>query len=155
MQWVGQLVEQIEGALARVRLNQLVTVTPDPVSKSQVWMLELPVAHRDGDSEVVTLRIERDDRDGADPVTRAWSVDLAFDLGPRGTLRARVALHGGKVFASLLADNPATRGEIERRMPALESALVARELDVGCLSCAEMGVQTATPPAETLLDTRA
>lgn len=154
-QLVARVLEQAEGALARVRLNQLVTLTPDPVSKSHVWLLELPVRHADGESEVVPLRIERDERERDGAIERGWSVDLAFDLADRGTLRARVALHGGNIYASLQADNPATREQIEQRLGDLEAALIARELKVGCLSCGAAEPEPAAGGNDSLLDARA
>ncbi len=151
---VGELVRHTEAALSRIRLDQLGSITPEQGGR-QVWLLELPVQHPDRRSEIVTLRVERDDNGNSERHNASWAVDLAFDLGPRGELRARVALHAGKVTASFWADQDKTRADVQAGLAALRENLEERDLDIGLLSC---GVEKpANEPAapSSLLETTA
>ncbi|MBT8136180.1 MAG: flagellar hook-length control protein FliK [Gammaproteobacteria bacterium] len=151
---LGDLINKSDGALARVRLNQLASITPD-TSPRHVWLLELPVQHPDGRAEIVPLRIERDDESGGLQQQAAWTVDLAFDLGRRGALRARVALRAGKVSASFWADADDTRAEVSGRLGQLEDALKKKELDVGSLTCGGSQPIDPAPPESGLLEAKA
>ncbi|NNF67776.1 MAG: hypothetical protein HKM98_09745 [Gammaproteobacteria bacterium] len=151
---VSELLGQSEGSLARVRLNQLASVTPEPGNR-MVWLLELPVRHANNDAEVVTLRIEQDSDTGQSAVESAWTADLAFDLADKGELRARVALRAGRISVTFWADADQTRLEVSNKVGQLQRAMEQKELDVGCVSCG-VGQPEAEPvPQAALLETQA
>jgi hypothetical protein len=151
---VGELVNNAEGALARVRLNQLGSIAPDNGSRL-VWLLELPVRHPDNRAEVVTMRIEKDDAGQDGQVQSAWTADLAFDLGAKGELRARVALRAGRVSVLFWADADQTRAEVRDKLPRLRNAMEQKQLDVATLSAGADQPAAPPVPSASLLETKA
>lgn len=152
---VQHLARQVEGALSRVQLNQLASINNEPGAARLSWLLELPVQHPQGEVEVLPVRIERDSRRGSDgQISPVWSMNLVFDLGRGGVLRARVVLRDDKVYTTFNADDDQARRQIDNNLEHLRSALTRREIRVGCLSCASYQAPPAEPESTGLLDTR-
>ncbi|MDH3767981.1 MAG: flagellar hook-length control protein FliK, partial [Gammaproteobacteria bacterium] len=151
---VGELIGNSDGALARVRLNQLASVTPEHNNRL-VWLLELPVRHDDNRAEIVALRIEKEGEGQSAEQNAAWTADLAFDLGTKGELRARVALRAGRISVSFWADVESTRSEVNEKLSGLQDTMEKKQLDVGCLSCGAGRPADPPAPQASLLETQA
>ncbi|NLG77147.1 MAG: flagellar hook-length control protein FliK [Xanthomonadaceae bacterium] len=152
-QQLNELSRQIEGALARLTTVQIANSAPD---HAHSILVELPIRHDDRAS-VMRLRIEQDDaRKHECDADSAWSVEAALDLGPIGSLHARVTLRGQRVGVQLRADSPGVVEALASRAGDLEAILrdVGLEVDrVVCLHGMPAG-DTGVRPTR-LLDVRA
>ncbi len=154
---VEQLTGQTDAALARVKLNQLASTPAEQAGQRLAWLIELPVRHGNGDVEVLPLTIEREPGGSGPESQPVWAVNLAFDLGDGGSLRARIALRGDQVYTSFWTAQDSTRASVEKNLDSLRAAMERNRIRVGCLTCS---VAEAEPPAshghgEALVETRA
>ncbi|GAB4288986.1 MAG: hypothetical protein Kow0096_01740 [Thiohalomonadaceae bacterium] len=116
-----ELSQHIEGALARVKVQQLQTLNaqagPDPA-----WLLELPLRHG-AEQEVIRLRIQREGGNNHGSGAPGWSVRLHFDSTQHGGVDSVVTLLGGKVGVSFWAEQPATAARLQQRLEELRGQL--------------------------------
>jgi len=103
---VGELLKQVEGALARTQLHQLATLAEQDNGRL-LLAFELPVKH-EGHTDVIQMHIERDGRRGEGETEPPTTVTLGFDVEPLGPIYARVTLLKENVSVSLWAERPAT-----------------------------------------------
>ncbi len=141
-----ELLQQVEGALARIQLHQLQSL-PGSEAGRAVWAMELPLRHGQ-DIDLFGLRIERDaEHNAGTPAQRdTWSVTLAFDLGELGPVRARVSLYDGQISAQFWTEQPATRQRFEDHLATLHERLRNAGLQIGRLGCHSGMPPDASPP---------
>ena len=130
---IPALIQQVEGALARIQLNQL-SSTPTPDQTIDRWYIEIPVL-TDGRFHSVTLDIERDPGNQTRGASDAWTVSLSVDLGEAGWLHARLQLHGGELSTTLWAERASTAELVEQRLGRLAKALSASGLELNSIRC--------------------
>ena len=90
------LRQVLEGAIARIQVNQLFTVA-DSQGSSNVWHVEVPIRHHETNSQIeIELRQEskNTDNDGRD---NTWSVQLSFYPEHLGRIDAKIVLRAGQV----------------------------------------------------------
>lgn len=125
---LGELSQQIEGALARVKVQQLHTLGAQ-TGADPAWLLELPL--RSGtEQDILRLRIQREgnQRDGSG--APGWSVRLHFDSAQHGAVDSVVTLLGGKVGVSFWAEQPQTAERLQLRLEELRGQLHTAGLEV-------------------------
>lgn len=153
-----ELLQQIEGALARIQLHQIQS-QPHSQSQSQsqssqsgaeaaraVWAMELPL--RNGPQiDVFGLHIQRDGggQEVADTHPAVWSVILAFNLTELGAVRAHVSLYDGQVSVQFWVERPTTRQCFDAELTTLRTHLGTAGLQVGRLGCQD-GIPSDIPP---------
>jgi hypothetical protein len=123
-----ELSQQIEGALARVKVQQLhnVSAQSDP---NPAWLLELPL--RNGvELEVLRLRIQREEGHRNGGGAAGWSVRLHFDNARHGNVDSVITLLGGKVGVSFWATQPQTADRFRLRLEELRGQLQHAGLEV-------------------------
>lgn len=142
---LGALARAAEGAVARIRLAQLASLSPetargegraDPAAPAQLH-LELPVLFADRASTLSAV-VERGARPphAVDPSSPAWTFTFAVDLGEAGGLSGRVALQrDGRIGVVLRAEKDtalkALRADLEQMREAFRGAgLTLSELDI-------------------------
>ena len=76
------LLHQVEGTLARIQLNQLIS-TPTPKQTINRWDIEIPVLTA-GRLHSVTFNIEHDPGTQTRGTSDTWTVSLSVDLGEGG-----------------------------------------------------------------------
>ncbi len=122
------LAQTIEGALARVKVQQLHTLgaqnAPDPA-----WLLELPL-RQGNETEVLRLRIRREGGNGGGNAAPGWSVRLHFDSPQYGGVDSVVTLLGGKIGVSFWAEQPHTAERLGQRLEELRGQLQHAGLEV-------------------------
>ena len=151
----GQLIEQVDAALARVRLNQLASAPTDSAGQRTNWLVELPVRHGNGDVEVVPLTIEREGGGGGRAGGQAvWAVNLVFEMGG-AALRARIAMRGDRVYTSFWAGQGRLRMSVEKNLGSLRQALESKRVRVGCLTCSATSPEPPASSEAALLETSA
>jgi hypothetical protein len=150
-----ELLRQVEGAIARISMNQITSVTPEGEARP-AWLLELPIRHGAG-IDVFQLRIEEEPGRAAGPdgETRQWSVWLAFDLEALGPVQVRVVLHGEQVSTTFWSANAGTTAAFTRDLEALTAGLRSAGLDVGRILCHTGVPPHPRPPAPPLMRDRA
>ena len=134
----AELLNQVQGGLARVQLSQLASL-PNSDSSPPAWVLELPVRHA-GESHVIQVRIEADDPSShpeqAGQERKDWSVTLALDLKGLGPLHIKVSLREEKVSASFWADQGETVELLTQHLDQLRNQMNKAGLNVASISCA-------------------
>lgn len=151
----SELLQQTEGALARLQLSQLASL-PTEQPPQRLWTLELPVLHEQR-TDLFQLRIEEEATGGAPGNAAPWSVMLAFHLPSLGPVHARILLNGPQVSATLWAEQAGTAALFNAQLEELRTGLQRAGMQVGRIACTE---GTPGPPAKPadhtpLVDTRA
>jgi len=138
---LGALLQDVEGALARVQLQQLASQASEGEQR-HVWLLEVPI-RRDGVADVWQFRIQRDAEDGSEDADGGgWTLELAFDLDGLGPVRARMQLQAGHISTRFWAEWAATAGLFRGALHELRTMLEAAGVPIGTLVC-----HNGTPPA--------
>lgn len=143
------LQRQVEGALARVQLNQLSSLNSEPKALTQEWLIELPV-RRDTEIDLWALRIQRDQQHESarqSPQGGAWSVMLAFDLPGLGPLQARVSLRGEQVSAQFFSQSANRLPVLGEYLPVLHARLQAVGLVVADITLHHGQIPNPSQPA--------
>lgn len=130
---IPALIQQVEGALARIQLNQL-SSTPTPEQTIDRWYIEIPVL-TDGRFHSVALNIERDPGNQTRGTSDTWTVSLSVDLGEAGWLHARLQLHRGELSTTLWAERESTAELVEQRLGRLANALSGSGLELNSIRC--------------------
>jgi flagellar hook-length control protein FliK len=151
-----ELLRHVEGALARVQLNQLSSLPVDRQLAPE-WLIELPV-RRDNETDIWSLRISRDqarDKNEAERSAPDWTVMLAFDLPGLGPMQTRVNLRGDQVTAQFFSQTQGILPIISEYLPLLKARLQQAGLQVNDLSCHHGRIPApARPPKTRILDER-
>lgn len=152
---INRLTRLVEGSVARIHTQQAVSLPQDDGGQRQVWQLELPIALKDDQARALQLQIEQD----PDPTRQEghrWRVQLDFDFGILGDLRAGVLLEGETVSTTFWCELEKTEQKIDLRLPELAAAFQKAGLTVGQLQ-AHHGLPDRAPlprRPESLLDER-
>ncbi|WP_158675253.1 flagellar hook-length control protein FliK [Thiohalobacter thiocyanaticus] len=156
----GGLLQQVESALSRVKLNQLASL-PQERQQLPEWLVELPVRRGEDAIDVWSLRIRREGGRGGEDATGGrpgWTVLLAFDLPGLGPVQARVSLNGERdISTRFLSEQGEPLRRLTEHLPRLrarleQSGLVVNELDV---KRGRLREPPASAPTGPILDDRA
>ena len=133
----AELLNQVQGGLARVQLSQLASLPTSDISPP-AWLLELPVRHA-GESHVIQMRIEADAQSSrqeqAGQERKDWSVTLALDLKGLGPLHIKVSVRDEKVSASFWADQSGTAELLTQHLDQLRVQMHKAGLEVASINC--------------------
>jgi hypothetical protein len=153
---LGAALGAVEGALARIEVNQLRSV-PQPGEPHPGWMVEVPV--RSGERlDVLALRIDRDRQDpGSCARGSGWQVSLRLDLDPLGPIHAAVAWRHAGVSATLRAAREETADLLALHACGLVQALTEAGLPTREVRCfwAPVPEVAGGPLPDRLLDAQA
>ena len=143
---LDELLGQVDGALARIHVQQLQTAATDQQQRP-VWVMELPVRTEQG-VDLFDMRIQRDTEDHAPGDPKApWSVNLAFDLEKLGAIRAKITLYGeDRISTVFWAEQHETSTYFNQHLDKLESRLKQVGLDVARIDC-RCGKPDSPPPS--------
>lgn len=135
--FVDQLLEQAEGALARIQLLQLQPLeSPDRMDLA----FQIPLAHGN-DTDELYLRVrEKPEEDSAakresEPPGRAWEVTLRFRFAGREALAARLNIAGRRTTVTWWAEDARVAAAVETARPVLAEQLQALDLEVDVIRC--------------------
>lgn len=127
----------VEGALARVHLNQMASLQTQGGDQPH-WLMEIPLPSGREQEAVLRLRLERESaRKGAggSAGAQAWRLDIDFDLEPLGPLRASVLMHGEQLNVRLWAERQGTLHQLRENLDLLQAGLQRTGLEVAHLAC--------------------
>lgn len=153
------LATQVEGALARLHINQLASLSSTP--NGPLWAIELPL-RRDNKIDLIQLRIEQDATSHtAHTQERPWSISVGFELDDLGPVYARITLLGEQVSVTLWAEENTTAILANHNIEQLQHDLTQAGFHAGALHCQQgkpphiMPIDTLLTGAISLLDTHA
>ncbi|MAT95223.1 MAG: hypothetical protein CME59_21845 [Halioglobus sp.] len=129
-QALAALSASIEGALATIAVNQLVS-TPSPGQDTIYWVFQVPFrlgeqVHR----LAITLGCGAGGEAGE---AREWKALLALELPRLGSLEAEVFLRGVRVSSVIYSPCASSVGLLETALHELQAALEAAGLQAGVL----------------------
>ena len=127
------LVQRVDGAIAKIQLNQLNSL-PIPEQALDQWQIEIPVL-TDSRFHTLSLEIEREKSDDAADTTNTWTVALSLDLGQLGWVHAKLQLRRGLLSTTLWAEQANTAKLAERHIDSLGKALGAAGLEMNGIRC--------------------
>jgi Flagellar hook-length control protein FliK len=131
-QALSELLRSVESGLARVKLSQLVTSTPEEDGK-RTWLVELPV--RSGEHiDLVQLRVERDKSQAKSAKEVLWTVTLKLELSGLGPVEARVSLRDKTVSTNFWAEHAPTSELIKQHLEILQMRYREVGLTVGSIN---------------------
>jgi hypothetical protein len=129
---LSELLQQIEGNLARIHSNQLLN---DQVAQQGwlSWLIELPYLRRQR-AELLRCKLSREARREAGAMP-SWQLELALDLGQAGQLHAQLMLHGKRLNIQLRSESASLINQLNQALPALIAALHGAGLEVARIVC--------------------
>ncbi len=132
---LAELKNQTESSLARLELSQSNLAAKDrPVNLT----LDIPIMDDQGAS-IFHLRIKEDEKKSGgtkrEVQQAGWTVELAFNIEPLGTVNTRIKLGSSKVSTTFWAENESTAGIISQLLPLLNSKLTSLGLEVDTMTC--------------------
>lgn len=151
---LGELLQQTQGALARIELTQLAGLpsedTPDPG-----WVVELPMRNKQ-EVDVLQARIEHR-RPSGEEDQDVWSVTLTLNLKGLGPVYATLSLAGQNLSTVFWAEHSASAMRIRDHLDLLQAKLRGAGLTVDKIECRHGRVPSPEPPAiiPGILDERA
>jgi hypothetical protein len=149
------LARKVEGALARIGLDQLASLPQ--ADGAQAWRLELPCADGGAAAKLLIAAEDRPGSNGGKP-TKSWSLQLELEPPGLGNFCARIVLTSGRIDTYLWSGLAATAGLIQDHSELLRARLEQAGLSVGRLDTLEKPPATAPQnpaPTAPLLDLRA
>lgn len=134
---MNMLLQQTEGALARLQMTQL-TSLQDNDSTKQVWNHEIPV--RNGDqTDLFQIRIEQDKQkeegEESEDDKENWTVTLTFDLDGLGPMYTRLIMADDTLSTVLWAEKEKTVTLVNQQLPRLEKNYTKAGLNIGHVIC--------------------
>lgn len=140
-----QLLQDVQGSLARVQTHQLMHLQ-DPCAPQSQWLLEIPVRAHDG-IDVLQLHVERDARqqqhEKATPPT--WQITLSFDFPSTGAVMVRLRCSAQAMAITFHAERSSIYAFIDQQRDAFSNLLNSKGLtDVQVLA------QRGMPHSDTL-----
>ncbi len=148
-----QLLQQIDGVLARLQIHQLHQLKSEE-SFRPGWSIELPVRSEQG-INLFDIRIQRenlplpwseeDAQQRQQQAAQQWSVRLAFDLEGLGPVQVVIALQQEQISVHFHAEQAQTSTLFNDHLDMLGSRLRHAGLDVAGIDCRQ---GTPEPAAE-------
>ncbi|MEW6444904.1 MAG: flagellar hook-length control protein FliK [Pseudomonadota bacterium] len=135
-QLADTLRQAVEGALARVHLNQLTSLQSQSGEQPQ-WVMEFPLPANQADT-ALRLRLEREGAHqggAASDAEQGWRLDFDFSMEPLGPLRASVLMRGEHLNVRLWAERPDTLGKLRDHLDLLHAGLQRTGLEIDHLAC--------------------
>jgi len=127
-----ELQQDLEGAIAKISLNQLAVCLPDE-SNQQKWSFDIPVRFK----EIVatlSLSIYRDSEpQNKLPEQQDWKATLSVTLPKLGLVEAELFLRGNKVSVVIFSEQAQAVELINAQMDQLRTGLESRGMDVSVL----------------------
>jgi len=126
------LQKKVEGAIARIVLNQIASYPADDTSKQQ-WHIELPVIQKDT-TNPVKLLITRDSKNGAGEEKNQWSIDLELEPQGLGRISSRIVFVDNEISTFFRCERSTTNQLINDQLGVLRQRLVQSGINPGNIS---------------------
>jgi len=125
--------QQLEGALATISLNQLISSSVTEDGGGNLWVVHLPFHTPEGIYNL-SLRISQD-RDAPDqpPEQDEWRVVLDLSLPKLGTIEAELYLRNRRLSVVIYSERADTARFMDEQLQGLRDGLHSRGLEVSIL----------------------
>ena len=143
---IPDLVSRTKGAVARLGLHQIISAE-NFNNGEYMWQFEVPVKHTDA-VEVVSITIEKEQKNRVNEDSDTWVVNLALDLPRLGAVQIRISHFEQGVSTSFWTDSSSTRSVIEGQFEKLRSNLQQHGISTLSLCC-QTGSPAGTEPEDT------
>ncbi len=154
-----QLLQQTEGALARLQIHQLHQLKGEEIGRPS-WSIELPVRSEQG-INLFDIRIQRESLNPPSTDEEAkrkhqqasprWSVRLAFDLEGLGPVQAVISLQQEQISIHFHTEAAQTHSLFNKHLDMLGSRLRHAGLEVDGIDCRQGKPEPADETINTLL----
>jgi hypothetical protein len=115
------LTRQVEGSLARIQTQQLVSLSHNEPGEQQ-WVVDLPIRYK-GDIDVVKIMIENNKHNNRNNSENLWRVTLTFELRELGSVCASLSLLNEKVSVIFSSENEKTAQLFKQHLQTLQNRL--------------------------------
>ena len=119
----ADLLEAVESALARHRLNQLESL-PREGELSRVWLMEIPLVEKEN-TDLLQLRIEQQTSEQENQTEDAWTIEFAIAPDPLGPIHAKLKYINESLSLTIWVEDPLTENIFQRHKDVLLSQLRA------------------------------
>lgn len=144
-QTINKLLQQTQGALARIQLSQLATLPDEEGRDKTVWTHELPIKNGE-DIDIIQIRFEHESSINH-AIEDNWNVSLAFDFEKTGPMYTRMFMANGELSTIFWAENLKTVEMVNNKIPLLQQFLEQSGLTIKHLLCRH-GIPPNTQPAQ-------
>ncbi|MBQ0790437.1 MAG: flagellar hook-length control protein FliK [Cycloclasticus sp.] len=125
----NELILKAEGALAKITLNQLTSVTPENSTTRQSWQLEIPFFNQQL-TDSIFLTIERDASSKKKQTTEpVWTVSLEMNPPKLGLIKSKITLTNNKITSNFWTEDPTTRTLIHDHLTLLKDQFKRADLE--------------------------
>lgn len=131
---VGELVKQVESALARTQLHQLNALN-DMDGGKLAWSLELPLRTEEENVDVLRMRIYGDEEQKTEEGEIPLTVTIEVDLQYIGGVYAKITLLKDKVSIGFWAQESTTVDLFSQHIDELQTRLNASGLNTDNIAC--------------------
>ena len=129
-----ELMRQVTGALARIQLHQLASISTEE-EPNRVQHTELPLRHDHG-VDIFHIRMEEDKgQKNKASEDRDWSVSLAFDIGKFGPIHVKLTLVQNLINTTFWAEQENTKHMIDTQLQILHKNYIDAGLGIGHMVC--------------------
>jgi hypothetical protein len=131
---VLDVLNKIEGAVAKITINQLANANPDTTVR-QALQLEIPF-YNGQTEEALFIKIQQDDASSkTNEIDNKWTVSLEMNPPNLGRIKNKLTLQGEHISSSFWAENQQTGNLLKSHLSILNerfkaSSLVTKSLDV-------------------------
>jgi hypothetical protein len=133
------LLRKVEGALARIQVNQLSSL-PDDQKQVQAWQFDIPM-HNEKHTDLIRIAVEQDRNPKKNHAATGWRVSIQLGLKELGPILVRMALDNiDQISVRFWTEQLRTCDRIQQAMPKLEQAFLHAGLKVR-----DMGVHQGIP----------
>lgn len=146
------LDRQLDGALARIQLNQLSSL-PREGAAPQMWQFELPMRHAD-QVDVLQIALKREGSSSSGDEASSWSLSLQMSLADLGPMQIQLKLQGNEISTLVRSERSATTELVTKNLPTLQAALASAGLEVKRITAftAKVEEESGIPSDVSLLD---
>ena len=137
------LHKQLDGALARIQMNQLCSLPPENPT-GQIWQFELPM--RQGDQvDLFQIRVKRERPSSDDDEAVSWDLILRMNLVQLGSMRIQLRLLGNVVSTLVWSENIRTTKLVTDNLTELRTAFERAGLEVKKMAAFTAKVEDEMP----------
>jgi hypothetical protein len=132
LEWLKTMQQKTENTLARVILDQLISLPKDDTSK-QVWHLELPFVDREN-TDSVKLEIQQDHDNSSHPDSGNWSVQITISPPGLGTIHCTISYRNQVINTHFCSQKIQTTALIRRNLDYLKEQFERSGLTTGIMN---------------------
>jgi hypothetical protein len=155
LDFLTDLHKQLDGALARIQLNQLSSLPQEDPTR-QVWQFELPILQGDR-IDLFQIRVTREGSWSQEGKAASWDLILRMNLMPLGPMRIQLRLQRSVISTLVWSEKATTTELVTANLPNLQVTFERAGLEVKKIAAftAKLKEEIRIPADITLLSEKA